>query len=59
MKKYTVNRMFGMLEHQIETLTFEKLKDAKNWAKKAPAYRIRLNGYKGAEFRPIVAQQGF
>lgn len=51
--------MFGMLEHQIETLTFEKLKDAKNWAKKAPAYRIRLNGYKGAEFRPIVAQQGF
>ena len=59
MKKYTVNRMFGMLEHQIETLTFEKLKDAKNWAKKAPTYRIRLNGYKDAEFRPIVAQRGF
>ena len=48
-----------MLEHQIETLDFEKLKDAKSWAKKAPAYRIRLKGYKGANFRPVVAQRGF
>jgi len=59
MKKYTANRLFGTLEHQTETLTFEKLKDARQWAKKAPSYRIRLNGYKGAEFRPIVEQRGF